>query len=226
MGNLELIFEKILSGQNLTEDESYSTFKDIMEGNFSPVKIASFLSILRFKGESESEITGAIKLLREKAIKINVKKDIICDTCGTGGDNSGTFNVSTTTSILSNGCGLTVAKHGNRSMTSICGSADVFEYLGYNINLSPEKSKELLEKFDFAFLFAPIYHQAMKFVAPIRKEIGFKTIFNIIGPLCNPASANVQIMGVNEYRLLKVIPYVFKNLGIKGYIFHFDDGLD
>lgn len=220
------IFEKLLENKNLTEMETYNIFKEIMEGKLSPVKISAFLTLLKVKKETPDEITGAAKLLREKMIKINLKRGKICDTCGTGGDYSGTFNISTTSAILSASIGLKVAKHGNRSVTSLCGSADVLEYLGYKIDIEPEKSKELLEKFGFAFLFAPLYHKAMKNVAEIRKELGFKTIFNIIGPLCNPACANYQIMGVNDYSLLKIIPYVFKNLGIKGYVFHSEDGID
>ncbi|MCM8772011.1 MAG: anthranilate phosphoribosyltransferase [Candidatus Omnitrophica bacterium] len=223
---MEKIFEKLFENKSLTEEESYNIFKKIMEGEISPIKISAFLTLLRIKKESPDEITGAVKLLREKMVKIKIKKDKICDTCGTGGDHSGTFNISTATAILSSSLGLTVAKHGNRSVTSLCGSADVLEYIGYKIDIEPEKSEKLLEKFNFAFLFAPLYHKVMKNVAEIRKELGFRTIFNIIGPLCNPAFANYQIMGVNEYTLLKIIPYVFKNLGIKGYIFFSEDGLD
>ena len=223
---MEEIFNKLIENKNLTENETYNVFKEIIENKISPVKTAVFLTLLRVKKESSEEITGAAKLLREKMEKITLNNDIICDTCGTGGDYSGTFNISTTCAIVASACGLVVAKHGNRSITSSCGSADVLEYLGYKIDLEVEKSKELLEKFGFAFLFAPLYHKAMKNVAEIRKELGFKTIFNIIGPLCNPCCANYQIMGVNEYFLLKIIPYVFKNLNIKGYVFYSEDGLD
>ncbi|MFN4226781.1 MAG: anthranilate phosphoribosyltransferase [Candidatus Ratteibacteria bacterium] len=223
---MEKIFKKLLENKNLTENETYDIFNQIMEGKISPVKTGVFLTLLRVKGESAEEVTGAVKLLRDKMIKIKLKKTKICDTCGTGGDYSQTFNISTICAIVSSCLGLTIAKHGNRSQTSLCGSADVLEYLGYKIDIEPEKSKKLLEKFGFAFLFAPLYHKTMKNVVEIRKELGFKTIFNIIGPLSNPALANYQIMGVNEYNLLKIIPYVFKNLGIKGYVFHSEDGLD
>lgn len=223
---MEKIFNKLLENQVLTENESYSVFKKIMESKVSPVQIAAFLSLLKMKGEQPSEISGAVKLLREKALKIKIKKKLICDTCGTGGDHSGTFNISTCSAVIAFACGLTVAKHGNRSITSKCGSADVLEAIGYPIELSPEKSKELLETYGFAFLFAPIYHKAMKNVSSVRKELPFRTIFNIIGPLCNPAESNVQIMGVCNYNLLKIIPYVFRRFGIKGYVFYSDDGLD
>lgn len=223
---MEKIFKKLLENKNLSENETYNVFNEIMEGQISPIKTGVFLTLLRVKRENTEEITGAAKLLRNKMKKIILKKSIICDTCGTGGDYSGTFNISTTCAIVASSLGLTIAKHGNRSVTSSCGSADVLEYLGYKIDIEPEKNEALLKKFGFAFLFAPLYHKAMKNVAEIRKELGFKTIFNIIGPLCNPASANYQIMGVNEYSLLKIIPYVFKNLGIRGYVFHSEDGLD
>lgn len=223
---MEKIFKKLLDNENLTQEEIYNIFNEIMENKISPVKTGVFLALLKAKGESAEEIIGTVKVLREKMIKIKIKNKKICDTCGTGGDNSGTFNISTATALVASCFGLTIAKHGNRSVTSKCGSADVLEYLGYKIDIQAEKSKELLEKFGFAFLFAPLYHPAMKNVSEVRKELGFKTIFNIVGPLCNPALANYQIMGVSEYRLLKIIPLVFKNLGIKGYIFHSEDGLD
>ncbi|MCM8818342.1 MAG: anthranilate phosphoribosyltransferase, partial [Candidatus Omnitrophica bacterium] len=223
---MEKILNKLLEGKNLTIEETYNVFKNIMEGKISPVKTSAFLTLLKVKKENSDEITGAVKLLRDKMLKIKVNKKKIGDTCGTGGDYSGTFNISTTCAIIASCLGLTIAKHGNRSITSLCGSADVLEHLGYKIDVEPEKTKKILEKFNFAFLFAPIYHKAMKNVAEIRKELGFRTIFNIIGPLCNPALANYQIMGVNDYFLLKIIPSVFKNLGIKGYVFHSEDGLD
>lgn len=221
------IFNRLFEKDALKEDESYNVFKGIMEEEISPVQTSAFLSLLRMKGEQPTEITGAAKLLRDKATRIKVgKKGPVCDTCGTGGDYSGTFNISTCTAIVGFSAGLIVAKHGNRSMTSSCGSADVLEFLGYKIDLEPSKSELLLNEYGFAFLFAPLYHKAMKNVASIRKELGFKTIFNIIGPLCNPASSDVQIMGVNDYNLLKIIPAVFQRLGIRGYIFHSEDGLD
>jgi len=225
--NMKDIFKRLFERKVLEEGESYAVFKAIMEEKVSPVQTAAFLTLLRIKGEQPSEIAGAAKLLRDKAIRISVhKKGTVCDTCGTGGDASGTFNISTCTAIVGFSCGLTVAKHGNRSVTSSCGSADVLEALGYKIDLEPSKSEALLNNYGFAFLFAPLYHKAMKNVAPVRKELGFKTIFNIIGPLCNPASSDVQIMGVNDYNLLKIIPEVFHLLGIRGYVFHSEDGLD
>lgn len=224
---MKVIFGRLFEKKALDEEETYRVIKDIMEENISLVQASAFLSLLRMKGEQPTEISGAARLLRDKAVKVDVhRKGSICDTCGTGGDASGTFNISTCTAIVGFSCGLTVAKHGNRSITSSCGSADVLEFLGYKIDLEPSKSKMLLNRYGFAFLFSPLYHRAMKNVAPVRKELGFKTIFNIIGPLCNPAFSNIQIMGVNDYNLLKIIPPVFQRLGIRGYVFHSADGLD
>jgi len=227
MAKMKEIFNKLFDKTALSEEESYNTFKGIMEESISPVQAASLLTLLKIKGEQPSEITGAARLLRDKVTKIKVQPGkVVCDTCGTGGDSKGTFNISTCTAILGFSCGLTVAKHGNRAMTSKCGSADVLETLGYKIDIDPQKSEILLNNCGFAFLFSPLYHKAMKNVASVRKELGFRTIFNIIGPLCNPASSGIQIMGVSDYNLLRVIPPVFKKLGIRGYIFHSEDGID
>lgn len=222
----ENLFKKLLSRKNLTEEESYQAFSAIMENRLSPIQTGAFLALLRAKGESPSEIIGAVKLLREKAIKVSVDKPVLADTCGTGGDSLHTFNISTAVALLASACGVPIAKHGNRAVSSQCGSADVLETLGYKIDLPPQKTKEILEKFNFAFFFAPLYHQAMKNVASIRKTLGFRTIFNIIGPLTNPANVKVQIAGVSDSRLLKVIPIVFQSLGITGYVFCGADGMD
>ncbi len=221
------IYNRLLEKKALGEEESYGVFKDIMEEKITPVQASAFLSLLRMKGEQPTEIAGAAKLLRDKAVRISARKDRpVCDTCGTGGDNSGTFNISTCTALLAFACGLTVAKHGNRSVTSRCGSADVLESAGYKIDLEPARTEDILNRQGFAFLFAPLYHRAMKNVAAVRKELGFRTIFNIIGPLCNPAFSNVQIMGVSDYNLLRIIPPVFHSMGIRGYVVHSEDGID
>ncbi len=220
------LFEKLLLQKSLTIEESYSIFKKIMENEISPIQASAFLSILKMKGEQVSEIIGAVKLLREKAEKINIKGKKVGDTCGTGGDRSETFNISTAAGIVGFGAGLTIAKHGNRAITSKCGSADVMEKLGFNINIPIEKNKEILEKFGFSFFFAPFYHPAMKNIAPVRKDLPFRTIFNIIGPLTNPVKTSFQIMGVSEYKLLYLIPPVFKNLNIDGFVFFSEDGID
>lgn len=219
------IFYKLLDKRTLSEEESYSVFKGIMEEKVTSAQSASLLTLLKIKGEQPSEITGAARLLRDKARRIK-KRGVVCDTCGTGGDYSNTFNISTCVSILGFACGLVMAKHGNRSVTSRCGSADVLESLGYKIDLPPEKSEVLLKEKGFVFLFAPLYHRTMKNVSSMRKELGFGTIFNIIGPLCNPAGSTIQIMGVSDYKLLSVIPPVFQMLGIKGYVFYSEDGID
>jgi len=220
------ILKKLLENNHLTEEQSYTAFQALMEATVPPVQAAAFLTLLRVRGEQPSEITGAARLLRDKAWKIKVTKPVIVDTCGTGGDGSYTFNISTGAAILAAGCGLTVAKHGNRAVSSNCGSADVLEAFGYPIQAPPEKTQQALERFGFAFLFAPVYHQAMKNVAEIRKQLGFRTIFNVIGPLCNPAGANVQIIGVGDYQLLKTIPPVVQKLGIRGYVLYAEDGMD
>ncbi|MCM8768518.1 MAG: anthranilate phosphoribosyltransferase, partial [Candidatus Omnitrophica bacterium] len=220
------ILARLLAKQHLTEKESYSAFGAILEEKVSPIQTAAFLALLRAKGENSEEISGAAKLLRDKALKIRISSPVVVDTCGTGGDASGSFNVSTAAAIVASGCGLKVAKHGNRAISSLCGSADVLEALGYPLEASPEKIAKALSKFGFAFLFAPFFHRAMKSVAPVRKDLGFRTIFNLIGPLCNPAGANVQIMGVGDPALLETISQVFQKLGIRGYVFWGEDGLD
>jgi len=224
--NMAEVLKSLLANHHLTEKQSYQVFQSLMEGTVSPVQAAAFLALLCAKGEQPSEIVGAARLLREKALKITIPSSLIVDTCGTGGDGSRSFNISTAAAIALSGCGLTVAKHGNRAVSSQCGSADVLEALGYPLQASPEKTAEVLTRLGFAFLFAPVYHQAMKNVAAVRKELGLRTIFNILGPLCNPAGANVQIMGVGDYHLLRIIPRVFQKLGIRGYVFCGEDGLD
>ena len=223
---IEQAIKKLLDENNLTENESYQVFEQIMEGAVSPIKTAAFLTLLRMKKEQPSEVSGAAKLLRDKAIFVKVNAKKFADTCGTGGDGSNTFNISTATAILAHSCGVIMAKHGNKSISSQCGSADVMEALGYKIDLSPESTESLLEERGFAFLYAPLYHKAMKNVGPVRKELGFRTIFNILGPLCNPCRTNVQLMGVSSYNLLKVIAPVFQKLGITGYVVCGEDGTD
>jgi len=188
--------------------------------------MSSFLTALRITGESQEIIEGAVEVLREKCLKVKCE-GIIADTCGTGGDGSGTFNISTAAAIVGSACGLKVAKHGNRAVSSRSGSADVLEKLGMKIEISPLKAERMLEEINFTFLFAPLYHPAMKNVAPVRRELGFRTIFNLLGPLCNPASANVQILGVGSLNLLDIIPNVLMNFGVKkAWVFYGEDGLD
>lgn len=211
---------RVVSRIDLAEDEMYAVMNDIMSGEASPVQISSFLTGLRMKGETVEEITGAVRVMREKVTPIDTGVDIaaggiVVDTCGTGGDGSGTFNVSTTCAFVVAGCGLTVAKHGNRSVSSSCGSADVLEAAGVNLELSPEQVGSCVKKTGIGFLFAPALHGAMKYAIGPRREIGIRTIFNILGPLTNPAGANVQVLGVFAEELTELLANVLAKLGSK-----------
>lgn len=211
---------EVVQGINLTEDLMYAAFSEIMSGQATDAQVAAFITALRMKGETAGEITGAARVMREKAVKIKidgsgVDLDELIDTCGTGGSKVNTFNISTTTAFILAACGVKVAKHGNRSVSSQCGSADVLEKLGVNINIAPRKAEECINKIGIGFLFAPSYHSAMKYAAHVRKDIGIRTIFNILGPLSNPASASRQILGVYDVKLVPIIAEVLKNLGAK-----------
>lgn len=216
---------KLVERRDLTEQEMIDTMKFIMSGRASSAQIAAFLTALRMKGESISEITGAAKAMRQKAIKIDVRaKGPIVDTCGTGGDGKHTFNVSTAVAFVVAGAGLKVAKHGNRSVSSKCGSADVLEALGIRLDLSPEGVAKCIEKIGIGFLFAQKLHPAMKYAAPARTEIGLRTIFNILGPLTNPAPITVQLLGVYDRALVSPLAYVLKNLGREGALVVYGEG--
>ncbi|KUG25295.1 anthranilate phosphoribosyltransferase [hydrocarbon metagenome] len=187
--------EKVIEGHNLTFDEAYEVMYSIMSGNENNSKIASLLTALKIKGETSEEVAGFVKAMREKVIKIKCENDRVIDVCGTGGDGSGTFNISTAVSFVVAGAGVSVAKHGNRSISSRSGSSDVLHELGVDVQLNPELSEKALNEIGIAFLFAPLYHPAMKHVAPIRKELEFRSIFNILGPLTNPAGVKHQLIG-------------------------------
>jgi anthranilate phosphoribosyltransferase len=211
---------------HLSENEMVETMNDIMEGNATDAQIASFLTALRIKGETIEEITGAAKVMREKASKINAPEDTV-DTCGTGGDLARTFNISTTAAIIVAACGIPVAKHGNRSVSSSCGSADVLETMGVKIDLEPKKVEECLKKTGFGFMFAPLFHPAMKYAIGPRKEMGIRTVFNILGPLTNPAGAKRQVLGVFSDSLTETMANVLYNLDIThAFVVHGNDGLD
>ncbi len=216
----------IIQDVSLSESEMAACMTEIMEGKATDAQIASFLTALRIKGETIEEITGAARIMREKATKIKAPDGVI-DTCGTGGDMSGTFNISTTTAIVVAASGIPVAKHGNRSVSSRSGSADVLEALGVNIELPPEKVEKCLFETNFGFLFAPLFHPAMKFAIGPRREIGIRTVFNILGPLTNPASAKRQILGVFADKLTEPLASVLGNLGaVDAMVVHGEDGLD
>ena len=217
---------KLAKKQNLTPEEAESAMNEIMEGKATNAQIANFLIGLRDKGESIDEITACAKIMRQKSIRIEPNAMHLVDTCGTGGDGSGTFNISTAAAFVASGAGADVAKHGNRSISSKCGSADVLKALGVNIDIEPKKVEECIEKVGMGFLFAPKFHPAMKFAMDARREIGGRTIFNILGPLTNPAGAKSQLIGASDSRLLPVIASVLKNLGSRRAIIANGSGLD
>jgi anthranilate phosphoribosyltransferase len=201
--------------------------QEMMEGVATPSQMAAFLVGLRMKGEAISEITGAAKVMISKATKIKANDPVVVDLCGTGGDQQGTFNVSTVASFIAVGAGVCVAKHGNRSVSSRVGSADVLEELGVNINLSPSGAERCLNEIGIAFLFAPVYHPAMKNISQIRKDIGIRTIFNVLGPITNPAGVKHQVIGVYAEVLLNPIAKVLRNLGFtRAMVVHGSDSLD
>ena len=193
--------EKVMVGESLTFDEAYKIMHSIMSGEENNSKIASLLTALKIKGETSEEVAGFIKAMREKVINVKCDNERVIDVCGTGGDGSGTFNISTAVSFVVAGAGVSVAKHGNRSISSRSGSSDVLHELGVDVQLNPELSEKALNEIGIAFLFAPLYHPAMKHVAPIRKELEFRSIFNILGPLTNPAGVKRQLIGTfnDEY---------------------------
>lgn len=216
----------IVQNINLSEAEMAECMKEIMEGKATDAQIGSFLTALRIKGETIEEITAAAKIMREKATTINAPKGVI-DTCGTGGDMSHTFNISTATAIVVASVGIPIAKHGNRSVSSRSGSADVLEALGMKIDLPPDKVERCLKETGFGFLFAPLFHPAMKYAIGPRREIGIRTVFNILGPLSNPAGAKRQVLGVFADRLTEPLAQVLGNLGAEDVmVVHGEDGLD
>ncbi len=219
--------EKITQKIDLAQEEMELVMGEIMAGNVATSQVVSFLTALSAKGETIDEITAAARVMRSHAVKISTNKETILDTCGTGGDKKDTFNISTVVAFVVAGCGVTVAKHGNRSVSSCCGSADILEAAGVKINLSKEKIERCLDKIGIGFLFAPNMHPAMKHAMAARKEIGKRTIFNILGPLCNPAKATNQLIGVFSPELAPVLAQVAGNLGVKhALVVHGKDGLD
>lgn len=219
--------KKTIAFQDLSEREMAEVMEEIMEGEATPAQIGSFITGLRMKGETVSELTGAAQVMRQRAVVIDAASPRILDTCGTGGDGSNTFNISTTVALVAAGSGVTVAKHGNRSVSSQCGSADVLEELGVNINTDPELAEQCIRELGIGFLFAPSFHRAMKHVAGARREIEVRTIFNMLGPLTNPAGATCQLLGVYDAKLTELFAAVLRNLGTKkALVVHGSDGLD
>ena len=215
----------LVDGGSLTQDEAASVMEEIMGGEATPAQLGAFVTALRLKGETTDEIVGLATVMRSKAVPVHTGGEAV-DTCGTGGDGAGTFNISTAAALVA-AAGLKVAKHGNRAMSSQCGSADVLEALGVKIDLSAEQVEQCLEEVGMAFMFAPIFHPAMKFAAAPRREIGIRTVFNILGPLTNPAGARAQVLGVADGSLVEKLAAVLKGLGCKrALVVHGEDGLD
>ena len=222
---MDQILKKLNNKENLSYDESKEAFSTIMEGKASDNNIYDFLTLLSAKGEVANEIAGGVYILRNKAKRVNVQNCL--DTCGTGGDGKNTLNISTASALLLASMGIKVAKHGNKAVSSKCGSGDVLEALNIKINLEPKEIEEQINKNNFGFMFAPNYHSAMKFVGPTRKKIGKRTIFNMIGPLSSPALVDRQVVGVFNNKLLKIFANALKNLNIKfAWIVNSEDGLD
>ena len=226
--NISNLLKKLWNQQNLTIQESTGLMKEMIHGDISDVLKSAILSSLHHKGETVEEIYGFAKTLRSIShLKISNKPKIIFDTCGTGGDAKGTFNISTITSIILSAMGITVAKHGNRSITSSCGSADLLESIGVNISIPPNQITSSLLQKNIAFFFAPLFHSAMKEFSNVRKELGLRTIFNILGPLVNPVQASHQLLGVFDQSLTEKMAKVLIKLGVKaGMVVYGMDGLD
>ena len=222
---MDQILEKLKNKQDLTFEESKTAFEILMTGKASDDEIFSFLTLLSEKGEVSDEIAGGVFVLREKSKRVNVSDCI--DTCGTGGDGMNTLNISTASALLLASMGTKVAKHGNKAVSSKCGSGDVLEALKIKIDLEPEDIEKEINTNNFGFMFAPNYHSAMRFVGPVRKKIGKRTIFNMIGPLSNPALVERQVVGVFDKKLLKIFANALNNLNIKfAWIVNSEDGLD
>jgi len=218
---------KVVNREDLNETQMMEVMDEVMEGKATPAQIAAFITGLRIKGETVDEVTGAARIMRRKATRIDARSSVIVDTCGTGGDGMQTFNISTTAAFVVAAAGLTVAKHGNRAVSSGCGSADVLEALGVKIDAQPEIVEECIHEIGIGFLFAPKLHGAMKYAIGPRREIGIRTIFNMLGPLTNPAGATSQLIGVYDPRLTEMFAGVLKKLGTKSaFVVHGSDGLD
>ena len=221
----EAIFS-LIQKKDLSFEQSKQVMNEIMSGEATEVQMSAYLTALALKGETIDEITGSASGMREHCIKLLHGRDVL-EIVGTGGDNSNTFNISTTASFVISAAGIPVPKHGNRAASSRCGAADCLEALGVNITIPPEKSAQLLEKINICFLFAQNYHIAMKYVAPVRRELGFRTVFNILGPLSNPAGANMEVMGVYDELLVTPLAHVMANLGVqKGMVVYGKDCID
>jgi len=219
--------DKLVNRVDLSESEMIEAMNQIMTGEATPLQVASFLTALRMKGESVEEVTGAARVMREKAHRVQVGSKTVIDTCGTGGDQKGTFNISTTAAFVVAGAGINVAKHGNRSVSSQSGSADVLAALGVKVDAPKERVEECIANIGIGFLFAPLLHEAMKYAVQPRRDIGIRTVFNLLGPLTNPAMATHQLIGLYSGDLVGMIAHVLKNLGsVCAMVVHGMEGLD
>ncbi len=219
--------KEIIAGNDLSEEHMSQMITQVLSGQIGPAQIGAFMGALSTKGETFEELTGAAKAMRRKAKRVQTTSEVVLDTCGTGGDGANTFNISTTTAFVVAACGVTVAKHGNRSVSSQCGSADLLEALGVNLDLEPDFVEEGLEEIKLGFLFAPLFHGAMKFAAAAREEVGIRSIFNMLGPLTNPAGANCQLLGVYTAELTEMFARSLQNMGCRrAFVVHGHDGLD
>lgn len=222
---IQKAIKTVMEGNDLDYDTAKSVMEEMMDGTATQAQMGSFLTAMRMKGESIEEITACAAVMRDKGVKINPVRPVM-DIVGTGGDEVGTFNISTTTSFVVAAGGVPVAKHGNRSVSSKCGAADVLEELGVKIDLTAEQNETVLNRCGLCFMFAPVYHSSMKFAAPVRKEIGARTIFNILGPLANPAGATMQLLGVYNPKLVEPLAHVLANLGVVRGLAVCGNGLD
>ncbi len=226
--NYSILLNRLIGGEDLPHDDMHELMQHIMEGRLTPAQIAAVLVALRIKGETVAEIAAAAQVMRALSTKVNVRDEShLIDTCGTGGDGTQTFNISTASAFVAAAAGAHVAKHGGRSVSSTCGSADVLEKLGVNVNLTPEQVAQSVDDIGVGFMFAPNHHSAMKHAAPVRRELGVRTLFNLLGPLTNPAGARNQVIGVFKQSLTAKLAHVLASLGSRHVlVVHGADGMD
>lgn len=220
------ILDRLLSRNELSREEARSAMAEVMEGRATPAQIAAFIVGMRAKGESAAEMTGMVEAMLDAAVTVDVGEPVV-DTAGTGGDKSGTFNISTTAAFIAAGAGAKIAKHGNRAASSKTGSADVLEALGMRLDLAPDLTVRMVREVGFGFFFAPAYHPAMRYAGPVRTELGVRTVFNFLGPLANPARARRQALGVSDAAMAEKMVHVLANLGAEAaFVYYGEDGLD
>ncbi len=224
---IQTYLSKLIGGASLSRSEANEAMNSIMSGDTPATQIAAFLVAMRMKGENSEEVTGFVESMRSNATPVAADAESILDMCGTGGDGAGTFNISTIASLVVAAGGITVAKHGNRAVSSKCGSADLFSALGVNIEMPVERLSDCLNEIGFAFLFAPLLHPAMKHAAVPRRELKIRTVFNLLGPMTNPANPTLQLLGVYDFELAELVAEVLRNIGVKrAFVVHGSDGLD